>query len=140
MRMKIQYGIEPPKQGRALICFRTRLYYGAYRIEEDELELEESMPEMAEREQREILEMHLFDENREYRRLYSQAQQGYLESVVSDQEADKDLIITENCFVLPEYAPERKISVVSYLRYDENDMLELVNYRLGIARGGHQDE
>ena len=40
MKMEIQYGLEPPKRGKALIYFLTKLYYGTYRLEGNELELD----------------------------------------------------------------------------------------------------
>ena len=46
----------------------------------------------------------------------------------------------ENCFLLQEYLPEEKLGVVSYLQYDENDMLELINYRLCMAKGESKNE
>lgn len=135
MKMKIQYSLVPPKQGKALIYFLTRLYFGTYRLEGDELELDEDIPDIQEQEEREILEIHLFDENAEYRKIYSQAKKGYIENLITDQTVKQDLIIVEKCFILPEYAPEEKIGVISYLHYDENDMIELTNYRLSMVKG-----
>lgn len=138
MKMKIQYNLEPPGQGKALIYFLTKLYYGTYRLEENELELDGDILDI--QEQEEVLEMHLFNENTEYRKMQSQAKKGHIETLVDDITAKPDLIITENCFLLPEYAPEQKIGVVSYLRYDENDMLKLINYRLCTMKGESKNE
>ena len=140
MKMEIQYGLEPPKRGKALIYFLTKLYYGTYRLEGNELELDGAISDMTEQGQREILEMHLFDEDTEYRKVHSQARRGYIEALINDRTTKSDLNIMENCFLLQEYLPEEKLGVVSYLQYDENDMLELINYRLCMAKGESKNE
>lgn len=140
MKIKFQHKYDMPGQGKALICFRTSLYYGAYKREGDVLELEGNIREMSEQEKSEILEIHLFDAKQEYRAIYSQTKKGYIETLVDDPGMKADVKIEEQSFLLPEYEPEKKIGVANYLRYDENDMLELVNYRLYIPEEEAQDD
>lgn len=147
MKFSLKEIDKAPLKGRALIYFRTRLYYGSFTREEIRIELnrkEEKEILLLDGEQKQdtILELHLFDKEKEYRMVYSQARGEYLEYVISDDlnkveekngkspdKEDSNFQICEECYLLPEYDDE-KIGIMNYMQFNEEDMLSLVNYRL----------
>ena len=79
-----------------------------------------------------LLELHLFDSNKELR--FVKTRKGkFIECEISDADEYDDTYI-ETSFVTSEgenkVDPNYKIQVINYLKYDENDMLHIVNYRL----------
>lgn len=145
MKLSLQRINEAPVKGRALIYFRTRLYYGSFSRKQKEIELmvkeeKEILLLDGSQEIDTILELHLFDREREYRAVYSQAKREYLENIILDKSEEKPknadekgkdskLQICEECYLLSGYQDE-KIGIVNYMQFNEEDMLSLVNYRL----------
>lgn len=70
-----------------------------------------------------LLELHLFDENKEYRLI--KARNKDIECVIEDS-SDYDDKYEETIFV----GNNKKITVINYIKYDEDDLLHFVNYRL----------
>ena len=83
-----------------------------------------------------LLELHLFDSKEEYRVVKSRVR-GLITSLINDQTAEADDYYEEKVYVLPSNVEKlenteksSKVGVVNYIRYDENDMLQVINYRL----------
>ena len=79
-----------------------------------------------------LLELHLFDKNKEYR--YINARNNSIETVVCD-DVDRDDVYKEKIYVQANADEETSkdskcIEVVNYIKYDENDLLDICNYRL----------
>ena len=76
-----------------------------------------------------LFELHLFNDQEEYR--FFQKQDGkFAEFVVSENDQPKGIYVEDMC-VEKRYADVlRKIRVVNYIDYTEDGMLEIVNYRL----------
>ncbi|MGN0465822.1 MAG: hypothetical protein ACI4F9_05645 [Lachnospiraceae bacterium] len=138
MKLSLQRINEAPEKGKALIYFRTRLYYGSFSKKEKEKGIElmakgenEILLLNGSQEIDTVLELHLFDKEKEYRAVYSQARREYLENIISDklEEKDSKFQICEECYLLSGYQDE-KIGIVNYMQFNEEDMLSLVNYRL----------
>ena len=70
-----------------------------------------------------LLELHLFDENKEYR--YIKTRNKNIECLVEDC-SDYDDKYEEKVYV----EDGSVITVVNYIKYDEDDLLNFVNYRL----------
>lgn len=137
--MKLEQICKAPEVGRAMIYFQTSLYYGAYKRIGEEILLDDNrlLP-------LDFLELHLFDSKTEYRAVLSKAHNltgisDYIEVVISDEMQDYDEKIKEECFLESEYIDE-KIGVMNYMKFDENDLLHLVNYRLYQVEGGNNGE
>lgn len=79
----------------------------------------------------ELLELHMFDKNQEYRYLKTQSG-GEIERVISDQTVSYEDIYEEKIYVEDTYAQKagKKVGVVNYIQYDENDLLLINDYRL----------
>ena len=79
-----------------------------------------------------LLELHLFDKDMEYR--YINARNKTIETVVCD-DVDHDDVYKEKIYVQANADEETSkdskcIEVVNYIKYDENDLLNICNYRL----------
>ena len=78
-----------------------------------------------------LLELHLFDKDKEYR--YINARNKPIETVVSKSVSKDDYV--EKVYVQTKADEETNkdskcIEVVNYIEYDENDLLNIYNYRL----------
>lgn len=133
MKTNFTHILDAPEQGMALIYFQTSLYCGKYKREAESIDLgKENVEER-------ILEIHLFDESTEYRAVYSQEKEEYIEAVIRDDNQICDEIIKEESYLLDEYRKDfgnEKMGTANYMTYDEDDMLKLINYRLYIPEKG----
>lgn len=80
-----------------------------------------------------LLELHLFDQEREMRFLKRRG--GKLSCYLIPNGVEYDDCYLESIFCLGENIDQmeklsQKVEVVNYIRYDENDLLHIVNYRL----------
>lgn len=78
-----------------------------------------------------LLELHLFDKDIEYR--YINARNKTIETVISKPVSKNDYV--EKVYVQSKVDEEASkdskcIEVVNYIKYDENDLLNIYNYRL----------
>lgn len=90
-------------------------------------------------EEKGLLELHLFDEEKEYR-FIKRRNQKPIEEVISDElvlgkKATKENSYEEEIFTLKDKMEKledttHRIKVVNYISYDENDLLTIENYRL----------
>lgn len=106
-----------PKKGILYALYVDRMDFFEYKNLE---EIETSVTE------KNLLELHLFDAKKEFRAVKTRAGD-FLCCEVKDDEKYDDIYVEET-YVDDEMC--RKIKVVSYLKYDDNDMLHIVNYRL----------
>lgn len=117
--------LKAPERGMLYALYTDRMEYRPY--EREELFLRgKGLTEN-------LLELHLFDEKKEYR--FIKKRKGELEVVVSDDGKDYDdlYIYIERIFTQKDEKEKKHascIEVVNYLVYDENDMLKIKNYRL----------
>lgn len=116
-----------PEQGIMYALYTDRVEYRPYKKEE----LSEDAI------QKQLLELHMFDDTTEYRII--QSERGEIENVISDENMPHDDIYCEKIYTLNENEDQSKeqdhcIEVVNYLTYDENDLLLIRNYRLKEVR------
>ncbi len=112
-----------PNKGTMYALYVDRVVFKRYTKEEllNDLYLEDK-----------LLELHLFDKEKEYR--YINARNKEIETVVSN-DIDFDDTYIEKIYVQSKADEEvdnnsKCIEVVNYIKYDENDMLNICNYRL----------
>lgn len=79
-----------------------------------------------------LLEMHLFDENKEYRYIKSRLKE--IECVIDDSIEHKDVYV-ESTYIQSNLDEEvtsstNRVNVVNYIQYDADDLLTITNYRL----------
>lgn len=113
-----------PEQGILYALYTDKVKYEKYKKEEL---LED--PYLAEK----LLELHLFDDTREYR--YIKTRRGEMETLISDETAEHQDIYTEKILTLgnKKEKPDKDsgfVEVVNYITYDENDLMRIGNYRL----------
>ena len=113
-----------PEQGILYALYTDKVKYEKYKKEEF---LED--PHLAEK----LLELHLFDDTREYR--YIKTRRGEMETLISDETAEHQDIYTEKILTLgnKKEKPDKDsgfVEVVNYITYDENDLMRIGNYRL----------
>lgn len=125
MRVKeISWG-KAPKDGYVLACFRQEVLFQ---------KLDEEIKQKVLKQQKTLLELHVFDREREYRLIRCEAGD-FIEAVVDDRAADEKKIETVQVEGRFEKLM-RYLQVVNYIDYDENGMLSINNYRLAPVEGG----
>ena len=113
-----------PEQGTLYALYTDKVKYEKYKKEEL---LED--PHLAEK----LLELHLFDDTREYR--YIKTRRGEMETLISDETVEHQDIYTEKILTLgnKKEKPDKDsgfVEVVNYITYDEDDLMRIGNYRL----------
>lgn len=115
-----------PKKGTIYATFIDKMIYEEY----GELsEIEEYLSD------KNLLELHLFDKEREAR-LIKTAGKGFCEyEITAFDEGRYDDCYCESLYLSGENIDKhdnlnKKVEVVNYIKYDENDMIRIVNYRL----------
>lgn len=115
--------LKAPERGMLYALYTDRMEYRPY--EREDLLLKEKDL------QKNLLELHLFDEKKEYR--FIKKRKGELEVVVCDERKNYDDLYIEKIFTQKDEKEKNHascIEVVNYLVYDENDLLKIKNYRL----------
>lgn len=112
-----------PKRGMKYALYKDKVVYEAYNGLPDESEFQDN-----------LIEMHLFDEEKEYR--YVRLSGGkVIEKLISDEselgknissEKKAEYTYTEKIYT----TGENVVKVVNYISYDKNDIMMINNYRL----------
>lgn len=112
-----------PERGMKYALYKDKVVYKAYNGLPDESEFQDN-----------LIEMHLFDEEKEYR--YVRLSGGkVIEKLISDEselgknissEKKAEYTYTEKIYT----SDENVVKVVNYISYDENDIMMINNYRL----------
>ncbi len=111
-----------PQSGTVFGLYKNKMIYEKYTCETLNQYLNEDN----------LLEIHFFDREKEYRYINGK------DIVVSDQTSIFDDKYNEDIFALGSKAEDvdsvenlsNKVRVVNYIKYDENDMIRIFNYRL----------
>ena len=79
-----------------------------------------------------LLEMHLFDENKEYRYIKSRLKE--IECVIDDSIEHEDVYV-KSTYIQSNLDEEvtsssNRVNVVNYIQYNADDLLTITNYRL----------
>ena len=121
---------EAPKTGVIYALLKGKFIYESYPEETlDEIKLKAE----------ELIELHIFDDNREYRIVNSN--RGNIEVIIDDSYECDDTYIEK--VYISENDPDKSegfkdsdmISVINYLKYDDMGMLKIVNYRFSTDLG-----
>ena len=117
-----------PQYGQMLVYTREKVIFCAYEnLDHVKKEVEE----------KDLLEIHLFDEEREYRGIVTRSRRfegGIIETIVTDEtEQGKDKY--EEPVLLLDDEPHNMVTVVNYIKYDDQGeeatgMASIDNYRL----------
>ncbi len=118
-----------PERGIVYALFRDRVIFEKYSIEN----LEKSRFEG-----NNLLELHLFDEDTEYRMIRTRMN-GCQEMVISDKKIVAEDSYVEEILLTGKDADSQEnlvdtVKVVNYINYDENDLLRISGYRLQEVR------
>lgn len=113
-----------PERGTIYALYVDKMIYESY---ENKQQLTEYLSE------EKLLEMHLFDRKKELR--FLKTGNGEIKSYEIKDEKDYDDVYVESIYLLGVDIDQtkdlkQKVEVVNYIRYDENDLLNIVNYRL----------
>lgn len=118
--------LNAPEQGILYALYMDKVVYRPYKREE--IEKDENLT-------KNLLEMHLFDADREYR--YIKKRNGSVEICIDDTSVAHDDCYTERIYTLEDQAEtlddkaqSKYVEVVNYITYDENDLMTITNYRL----------
>ena len=115
-----------PEQGMLYALYTDEVKYKKY--ERKALFQEENL-------ERNLLELHLFDDVKEYR--YIKTRNGEIEEVISDvHDAEyycEKIVTLGNKKEKPD-EDSTYVKVINYLKYDENDFIKIENYRLKEVR------
>lgn len=85
----------------------------------------------------ELLELHIFNEKKEYRAVFSEDRQKYIEAVIQEQEDKEEKNVKVEYMFLKNSS--KKLKVVNYIAYDGNDMIVINNYRLAGVISDHSE-
>ena len=122
-----------PSKGYIIACFADRLIFEPYTLRDGEPVFEgcEALRD------EDPWECHLFDDEKEYRRIYRSSAGDWIELLFTREEEsgmDPDLVFAEDVLVKPQYADSgklpRKLTITNRYRYSEYDTLTLDNYRI----------
>lgn len=122
-----------PEKGTEYALYKDKVVYKEYNEKPDKSEFGDN-----------LLELHMFDKDKEYRYVKLSGNK-VIEKVISDESefgSEKELLdgqtkeqiqkkreelkYTEKIYVLE----DKKVEVVNYISYDENDIMFINNYRL----------
>lgn len=116
---------EAPQKGWMLVSTRKKVIFEPY----------ENLNDITERFQNtDLLEMHLFDDQREYRVLSSV--HGPVEWIADFDVTDPENTYQEDMYLEAPYKG-KKLIVYNHIHYDENGMIQIDDYRLSMG-GGHE--
>ena len=128
-----------PAVGYILACYPEALVFEPYTMKDGEPLFEGCEALRGET----PLECHLFDGERECRRVYRESAGDWVERLFTraeEREMDPDLLFEEEVLVKPRYADTgrlpRKLTIMNRFRYSEFDTLTLDNYRIGCEPAG----
>lgn len=121
---------QAPAKGTIYALLRTEVVFKIYE-NLDEVKSYMESPQ--------LLEVHLFDKEKEYRKVSTRA--GFKELVIMDPEEKNENqdVYEEKIFVLSANADEtedfeNQVTVVNYITYNQDDMITITNYRLKEAK------
>lgn len=116
-----------PSQGQMLVYTRNNVFFEPYdSIESVKNKFKED----------EVLEIHMFDEDKEYRAILSTSKrfkEGKIEAIV-DFANKKDSVYPEHILLENTYAAQGKITVLNHIVYGENGMASIDQYRFVMER------
>lgn len=116
---------EAPEKGWLLASTRQKVFFEPY---ENQSEVNGRL------EDTDLLELHLFDQEKEYRVLPST--HGQIEWVADFDVTDKEHTYREDMYLEAPYKG-KKLTVYNHIHYDENGMIQIDDYRLSMG-GGHE--
>lgn len=113
-----------PAKGRLYALLRDEVKFESYEALKD---IEDIVND------EKLLELHLFDKEKEYRMIRTRMD-GFVTAVIDDSQKCDD-IYEETVFVLGKDVDQtenlkEKVTVVNYITYNEDDMITICNYRL----------
>ncbi len=118
-----------PDSGYILAYTRREVIFERY----DDLEKALSLLE-----EQDVLEIHLFDKNTEYRLLTSGSKRfkeiGYIETV-ADFALKDDEIYKQDVFIEKSYGVKGRLCVLNHVTYDDMGMASIDNYRMYVEGG-----
>lgn len=125
-----------PGKGLMLAYYRKKIVFRAYDLEKEGLQ---ELP-VREEELGELLELHLFDEDVEFRAVRTDAGTNcYISSIISDS-PDAEYV-TEEMYLEEEFCRTAKtLRVINYIEDRKNGMIQIANYRLAAVREEQTDE
>lgn len=113
-----------PLKGRMLIYTRQKVEFKPYSSVDEVIDTFKDI---------ELLEIHLFDDSKEYRAISSMShkyrEKGYIECCVSDDMHNCDEIYDETIITENEYN-NIPVTVINYVTFDEKGMARVNDYRL----------
>lgn len=111
-----------PESGMVYAVYQERVEYEAYR----------SLTEVLARENltEGLLELHLFDEHKEYR--FIKKRRGFISELICDDNYgdEKENTYEEQIYTEDSKGKEGKVCVVNYITFDKDDLLQIEEYRL----------
>lgn len=125
-----------PLKGMLLAYLDNRVIFLPYELGDKNIRLDSDCNDIIS----ESYECHFFDKHSEYRIIYRQSRNDYVDRLLTNKEEgemDSDLLYTEEVLVKSEYIVSQdipdKIRITSRYIYSDNDTLILDNYRIGLV-------
>ena len=91
---------------------------------------EEELNKILDKALKDLLELHLFNEEKEYRFIKTRNKE--IECVVCDDNHKNNDVYKETIYIQDKFSKEmeqKKVTIINYIDY-ENDLLKFINYRL----------
>lgn len=124
---------EAPESGYILAYTRQKVIFEPYK---NELDLEKYLGEP------ELLEVHLFDKDKEYRAISSESKRfnkHFVEHVAKFDCTDSSKIFCEKVFLEDQWK-NKELIVFNHVAYDDNGMAAIDDYRLLVSEMGENHE
>lgn len=77
-----------------------------------------------------LLELHLFDKDKEYRYVKAINKEFLINDSVEHDDIYKESIYVNDSYTIESKNTCNKINVINYIKYTDDDLLTIVNYRL----------
>jgi hypothetical protein len=124
---------QAPKFGYLLVYTRQKILLKEYKNQED---LKKYLDDI------ELLEVHLFDQNKEYRAITSESKRfhdKFVEHIAEFKDTNSAEIFREKVILESEWK-DKELTVLNHVVYDENGMAAIDDYRLIISEmeGEHE--
>lgn len=127
-----------PEKGTIYAVFVDKILYDKYN-KNDKNTLDKDIRHILQDPQ--LLEAHLFNKEEEYRYIKIRTKkQDYIEKIINDKIIYDDNRACDDTYIESVYVSgsnvdqqdnlKEKVDIVNYIRYDDNDLMQIINYRL----------
>lgn len=119
---------EAPEKGHILAYLRNEVKFEEYDSRNEIIKRMETLAS-----EKNLLELHLFDENKEYRAILSREEKGYIEHI-ADFADEEDTTYKEEW--ISDAGENKNITIINRITFDAQGIAQISDYRMMVKGGG----